>query len=194
MRNRGRALVLLAALAGCGDPKAANKDRLSHALTAHFHDHCIFVTPSVGLNTFPVTVSEQSETGRFDALVSAGLLTAAARADEHPGPLGIGTVRDQSKTYGLTVQGRALFQDGAENNRGFCAGHYKVDDVLGFTPPRAENGQTTSDVTFTVTPVMEPWVGNADVQARYGDQLAEVKPTTDRATLVQTEKGWAFPP
>ncbi len=186
-------IALLAALAGCGDPKAANKDNFKQALAAHFHDHCIFVTPSVGLNAFPVTVSQDSETGRYDALVSAGLLTSKAQASEHPGLLGIGTVREQSKTYDLTAQGHALFQDGAPSDRGFCAGHYQVDDVQSFTPPATTDGRTASTVTFDVTPNLADWVKNADVQARYGDQLAAVKPTTDHATLVQTDKGWAVP-
>ena len=194
MRIRGAVLAPLVALAACGDPHAASKDNFRRALVAHFHDHCIFVTPSVGLAAFPVTVSEESETTRFDALASAGLLTSRAQASEHPGPLGIGTVRDVSKTFDLTDRGRALFQNGAPDERGFCAGHYRVDDVASFTAPHDENGAVTSDVTFTVTPVMEPWVANADVQARYGDQLAEIKPTTDRTTLVRTDKGWTYPP
>ncbi len=186
-------LALLAALFGCGDPKAANKDNFKQALAAHFRDHCIFITPSVGLNAFPVSVSEQSETGRYDALVSAGLLTAKEQAVEHPGLLGIGTVRDQSKTYDLTAQGKSLFQNGAPSDRGFCAGHYQVDDVQGFTTPATTGGSTTSSVTFDVTPGLADWVKNADVQARYGDQLAVVKATTDHATLVQTDKGWVVP-
>ena len=186
-------VALLAALAGCGDPKAANKDNFRQALAAHFRDHCIFVTPSVGLNAFPVSVSEASETDRYDALVSAGLLTVKEQAVEHPGPLGIGTVRDQSKTYDLTVQGKTLFQDGAANERGFCAGHYQVDDVQGFTPPVSTGGGMSSSVTFDVTPNLADWVKNPEVQARYGDQLAAVKPTTDHAVLVQTDKGWVVP-
>lgn len=186
-------LALLAALAGCGDPKAANKSNFKDALATHFHDHCIFVTPSVGLDAFPVTVSQDSETGRYDALVSAGLLTSKGQASEHPGLLGIGTVREQSRTYDLTATGKSLFQDGAANDRGFCAGHYQVDDVQGFTPPATTGGETSSVVTFDVTPILADWVRNPDVQARYGDQLAAVKPTTDHATLVQTDKGWAVP-
>ena len=186
-------LALLATLAGCGDPKAASKSNFKDALTTHFHDHCIFVTPSVGLNAFPVTVSQDSETGRYDALVSAGLLTAKAQASEHPGLLGIGTVREQSKTYDLTDTGKSLFQNGAPSDRGFCAGHYTVTDVESFTPPATIDGQTRSTVTFDVTPDLADWVKNADVQGRYGDQLAAVKPTTDHATMVQTDKGWAVP-
>ena len=188
------AASLLASLAGCGDPKAANKTNFKSVLADHFAHHCIFVTPSVGLNAFPVTVSDASETGRYDALVSAGLLTSRSQATEHPGVLGIGTVREQSETYDLTPTGRSLFQNGAgENDRGFCAGHYLVDDVRDFTPPATSGGQTMSDVTFDVTPQLADWVKNADVQARYGDELAAVKPTADRATLVQTDKGWTFP-
>lgn len=187
-------LALLAALSGCGDTRSASKSNFKDALATHFHDQCIFVTPSVGLNAFPVTVSQDSETDRYDALVSAGLLTARAEASEHPGLLGIGTVRDQSKTYDLTALGKSLFQNGAANDRGFCAGHYQVDDVRGFTTPvSSADGRTTSDVTFDVTPNLADWVRNADVQARYGDQLAAVKATVDRTTLVQTDKGWVVP-
>lgn len=140
-----------------------------------------------------MTVSQDSETGRYDALVSAGLLTAKAQASEHPGLLGIGTVREQSKTYDLTDTGKSLFQNGAPSDRGFCAGHYTVTDVESFTPPATIDGQTRSTVTFDVTPDLADWVKNADVQGRYGDQLAAVKPTTDHATMVQTDKGWAVP-
>ncbi len=184
-------IVLLAALAGCGDPKAASKSNFKSVLADHFAHHCIFVTPSVGLNAFPVTVADESEIGRYDALVSAGLLTSHAQASEHPGVLGIGTVREQSHTYDLTDKGRSLFQNGAaENDRGFCAGHYQVDDVRDFTPPADVNGRTSSDVTFDVTPELSDWVKASEVQARYGDELAHVTPTADRLTLVRDDHGW----
>lgn len=184
------AACLVASLAGCGDRKAANKDNFKQALAAHFRDHCIFVTPSVGLNAFPVSVSDDAETARFDALVHAGLLVSKAAANEHSGPLGIGTVREQQKTYTLTDKGRGLFQDGAPGERGFCAGHYKVTEIEGFTQPADEAGRQVSNVTFDVTPDMESWVEDKAVQARYGNELAQVKPTTDHAKLVLTDKGW----
>ena len=182
---------LLLALASCGSPKAANDANFKTALDKHFADHCLFITPSVGLTAYPATIDAATDTTRFDALVSAGLLTASAASTEHPGPLGIGTTRSESKTYALTDAGRTAFKGKAGANGGFCAGHYDVASVDSFTAPTASGGTTVSQVTFTVDPHWQGWVSNPAVQDRYGAQLSKVQQTQDHATLVQMDNGWA---
>lgn len=182
------------ALAACGDKKAASAENFKAALTDHFQHHCIFITPSVGLAAFPVTVTGDDDTARYDALVDAGLLSASGTASEHPGLLGIGTVRTQSKVYALTDKGKSLFQNGDAADRGFCAGHYQVDSVGQFTQPAPQDGTTVSTVNFTVTPQLEDWVSNPSVQSRYGAQLAQLHRTDDHAKLVLTNDGWKVAP
>ncbi len=183
-------VIALVALASCGNSKSANDANFKAALDKHFADHCLFITPSVGLTAYPATIDSATDTSRFDALVSAGLLTASQASSEHPGPLGIGTARTITKTYSLTDTGRTDFHAGDGGSGGFCAGHYDVASVDGFTAPTASGGQTVSQVTFTVDPHWQPWVSNGAVQDRYGAQLATVHRTQDHATLVLMGDGW----
>ncbi len=185
--SRYASALALAALAGCGSPNAANKTNFAAALKRHFTGHCLYVTPSVGLTAYPASVDSASDTSRFDALAAAGLLAASASSAEHPGPLGIGTLRTETKTYSLTGAGQSVFQP---STGGFCAGHYDVLAVDSFTAPTADNGRTVSQVTFTVAPRMASWVSNPAVQQRYGAQLSTVNQTEDKAELVLLDSGW----
>jgi hypothetical protein len=187
MRHGGVVLAGMLALAGCGNPKDANKPNLAKALDKHFVSHCLYVTPSVGLTAYPASIDEGTDTTRFDALAAAGLLTAASASAEHPGPLGIGSVRSETKTYSLTDAGRAVFQPATG---GFCAGHYTVKSIESFTAPTPQDGRTVVLVSYTVTPHLENWTTNEAVQDRYGAQFGSVQETTDRATLVLTDDGW----
>ena len=180
-------LLLVLAVAGCDDAKTANKTNFKAALDKHFAAHCLYVTPSVGLATYPASIDASTDSSRFDALASAGLLAVSSSAAEHPGPLGIGTIRTETKTYTLTDAGKSVFQP---STGGFCAGHYEVVSVDGFTAPTPQGGRTVSEVDFTVSPQMASWVSNPAVQARYGAQLSAVQGTHDKAELVLLDSGW----
>ena len=182
-------VVLLASLASCGDPHAASDATFKAALAKHFAAHCIFVTPSVGLSAYPATIDAATDTSRFDALVSAGLLTSAAASAERPGPLGLGTVRTTTKTYALTAAGQSAFHADPATG-GFCAGRYDVASVDGFTAPTPSDGRTVSQVTYTVEPHLDAWTSNPAVQDRYGARLASVRRTQDHATMVLLGDGW----
>ncbi len=189
MTKTGRWVVAcVLAVAGCGDDKTASKANFTKALDRHLASHCLFITPSVGLTAYPASIDAGSDTSRFDALAAAGLLAAASSSAEHPGPLGIGTVRTETKTYALTDAGRAGFRT---DTGGFCAGHYEVVSVDGFTAPTASGGRTVSEVSYTVKPDMQGWTANPAVQDRYGAQLAAVHQTQDKAELVLLDSGWA---
>ncbi len=186
----GSELALVAsitALTGCSSPKTASKANFTAALDRHFADHCLFVTPSVGLTAYPASIDAATDASRFDALASAGLLAASSSSAEHPGPLGIGSVRNETKTYTLTDAGKSVFQP---STGGFCAGHYDVASIDGFTAPTARDGRTVSEVTFTVTPSMASWTSNPAVQQRYGTQLAAAHGTQDHAELTLLDTGW----
>ena len=179
--------VCVLAVAGCGNEKTASKANFTKALDRHLASHCLFITPSVGLTAYPASIDAGSDTSRFDALAAAGLLAASSSSAEHPGTLGIGTVRTETKTYSLTDAGRAVFQ---APTGGFCAGHYDVVSIDGFTAPTASDGRTVSEVNYTVRPEMAAWAANAAVQDRYGAQLAAVHETQDKAELVLLDSGW----
>lgn len=179
------------ALAACGDNKTASKDNFKTALDKHFQNHCIFITPSVGVTAFPVTVEDNSDKARYNALVSAGLLTESSKTIEHPGPLNIGTVKTEQDTYDLTSSGKSTFQHGqGASDTGFCAGHYTVGEVTSFTPPASQNGQTVSEAQYTLQPTMASWVSTTAVQDRYGSELAQAKATSDHSTMVLGNDGW----
>ena len=190
MPRLSRSLAALVALASCGNPRAANDANFKTALDSHFAAHCVYVSPSVGLTAYPATVDDGTDTSRFDALVSAGLLTAAQATDEHSGPLGIGTVRTTRKTYDLTALGKSEYRTDTAAGGGFCAAHYDVVSVDSFTAPTANNGVTVSQANFTVAPHLEPWTANPAIQDRYGAELTAIRRTADHATLVLADKGW----
>ena len=189
MKTRyGLLAACMLAVAGCDGPKTASKSNFTTALDKHFVDHCLYVTPSVGLTAYPASIDVSTDASRFDALASAGLLAASSSSAEHPGPLGLGTVRTQTRTYTLTDAGRSVFQP---RTGGFCAGHYEVASIDSFTAPTPKDGKTVSDVAFTVTPRMADWASNPAVQDRYGTQLSAVHGTQDHAELVLLDSGWA---
>ncbi len=182
-------LAPMLALAACGDPKVASNANFKHALADHYANHCIFIAPSVATATYPVSIDTGSDTTRFDALVSAGLLTASDSSAEHPGTLGIGTVHTDTRTYSLTEAGKTAYHAGGAAS-GFCAGHYDVTSIDGFTQPTASNGRTVSDVSFTLSPAMAGWVANPAVQQRYGQALAAIHGAKDHTTMVLMDHGW----
>ena len=190
MPRLSRSLAALVALASCGNPRAANDANFKTALDSHFAAHCVYVSPSVGLTAYPASIDSGTDTSRFDALVSAGLLSAATSTAEHPGLLGIGTTRTETRTYALTDAGRAAYRTDTSAGGGFCAGHYTVVSVDGFTAPTASNGRTVAQVTFTVDPHLDGWVSTPAVQDRYGAELTAIRRTADHATLVLADKGW----
>ncbi len=181
--------VLLAA-AGCSDPKDANKTNFKAALDRHYAAHCVYVTPSVGLSTYPVSIDAATDSSRFDALAAAGLLAASSSAAEHPGPLGIGTIRTETRTFTLTDAGKSEFQPATS---GFCAAHYTVSSVDGFSAPTPKDGRTVSEVDVTLAPNLEGWTSNPAVQQRYGAQLSAVQGTHDKVELVLLDRGWSVP-
>jgi len=159
------------------------KITFAQAINASLRKECIEarvpVTPFGGNGPFPVSLSfalpndaadkEQTErwnrqvSAPFDALVKAGLLTSdEVRVKEPLGGMGPG------RKYSLTSAGRdALLQP---NSTVFCAGRYKLREVVQFTEPSIVMGETVSEVGFTFVPVDVPvWASEDAVQMAFPD-------------------------
>ncbi|CAB5305270.1 hypothetical protein IST455A_05834 [Burkholderia multivorans] len=176
------AIACLPLMVGCGSAKDANKSNFAKAIDAQLDKQCIAV--SFDLNfaasspSFPVTIAttrpgplisadqakqtNQRAFAQYDALVQAGLLSAA---DAQVKPL-FGNASVPGKVYSLTDAGRKALKD--PNYTTFCAGHYKVDEVINFTEPGNAMGMTISNATYTFSPVDIPsWATSDTVKAAF---------------------------
>ena len=173
------AVLSLASLAACTSAPPASRANFSDVLAAALGRRCITVSPFLGAGgPYPANVCGLSfaDTHQLDALAKAGLLT-----------------RSTGCVYSLTAAGRKALQ--APVGGAFCAGHYKLDKLLGWTKPHPNfmyGGKKTSEVTFTYSPAdMAPWARTAAVSAAFAT-LEELAPQRKaRATLVQEHDGWS---
>lgn len=173
------AVLSLASLAACTSAPPASRANFSDVLAAALGRHCITVSPFLGASgPYPANVCGLSfaDTHQLDALAKAGLLT-----------------RSTGCVYSLTAAGRKALE--APVGGAFCAGHYKLDKLLGWTKPHPNfryGGKKTSEVTFTYSPAdLAPWARTAAVSAAFAT-LEELAPQRKaRATLVQEHDGWS---
>ena len=173
------AVLAFASLAACSSAPPAGRASFSAAIEAALGKRCITVSPFLGAGgRYPANVCGLTfaDTHQLDALAKAGLLT-----------------RKTGCAYSLTAAGRTALA--APVGGAFCAGHYKLDKLLGWTKPHPNfmyGGKKTSEVTFTYSPAdMAPWARTAAVSAAFAT-LEELAPQRKaRATLVQEHDGWS---
>jgi hypothetical protein len=170
------------------DPSRADKSTFARVIDAQLAQHCFFIQPSDSTK-FPVSIAtENPYLHQYDALVHAGLLTAA---DGEVRPLLITLPPVPGRTYSLTDQGRQALVD--PSFTAFCAGHYAVDEVLEFTiPGPAPTGVTATEVTYSFSPHNVPgWAISPEVQAAFPGLANALAPKqTTRVDLVLTSNGW----
>jgi hypothetical protein len=173
------AVLSLASLAACTAAPPASTANFSDALAAALGRHCITVNPFLGaVGRYPANVCGLgfADMHQLDALAKAGLLT-----------------RKTGCVYSLTAAGKRALQ--APVGGAFCAGHYKLDKLLGWTKPRPNimyGGKMTSEVTFTYSPTdMAAWARTASVNAAFAtlEELAPQRKT--RASLVLEHERWS---
>jgi hypothetical protein len=152
---------------------------------------CIGINPG-SLAPFPVSVaSDDRSFAQYNALTNAGLLSATDTLVQ-PTIGGIPLIRAKvpGRTYSLTDEGRRVLGD--PGSATFCAGHYKVDEVLDFTVPGNAMGATISEVLYMYSPSDVPtWVSSFDIQSAFpnlAQQLARKQES--RVTVVLTNNGW----
>lgn len=173
------AVLSLASLAACTSAPPAGKANFSAAIAAALDKRCITVSPFLGAGgPYPADVCgfRFADTHQLDALAKAGLLT-----------------RKSGCVYALTAAGKKALQ--APIGGAFCAGHFRLDKILGWTKPRPNfmyGGKMTAEVAFTYSPTdMAAWARTAAVNAAFAT-LEELAPQRkSQATLVQERDGWS---
>lgn len=193
-------------LAACSSATDANKDNFTKAINGELAKKCVTVNPGGTLggggptypNSQPLAVAggmrsaedaqeaNKRHFGQFDALVSAGLLTVA---DADVKPM-FGKTLVPGKVYSLTAVGKTALRD--PKYKAFCAGHYKVDQVVKFTQPGNAMGTTISEVNFTYSATDVPsWATSDEMKAAFPSMAEHLAPgQKGRATMVLNNDGW----
>ncbi|WP_321935403.1 hypothetical protein [Paraburkholderia sp. J8-2] len=189
-------------LAACNSQKDASNATFANALEKHLAGpgSCITIKPFVSAadrQSYPMTVTlfvkkgwdsqsvvDQNNaimTRQLDPLVKAGVLSVAPGKNSEAAP---------ARIYSLTDAGQKAIE--SADSTAMCVGHYKVDEVASFTQPETVNGQTTSRVIFTASPVDVPdWAKRQDVQNAYSGLADALAPQIKSArTLVLASDGW----
>ncbi|SMF13841.1 hypothetical protein [Pseudogulbenkiania subflava] len=190
------AVVLMVALTGCSDPKAASKDNFSKAINAYYEANpaCLYVTNKTlplkvwtGPNSFDMNVHSLP---KLDALVKVGLLTVT-ETQEASGS-GLMKANHTYRTYALSDQGQKSYASWGKENKGFCYGKLEVVDVTNFTEPSQLMGFTVSQVNYTFrAKEAAGWSQDPAVKAAYGKEVVLQGDTVKGKTIVvKTGDGW----
>ncbi|WP_299531071.1 hypothetical protein [uncultured Herbaspirillum sp.] len=187
MRRGLMLLVLVAAVAGCSDPKTANESNFKVAIQQHLD----VVYPRCYLTVkFPFSSrSDWLNTSRqLDALVSVGVVSATDAGNKE-------------KTYELTELGRKFYKQDAvkglsgDSHGGFCFGKATVTAVKQFSEPGDILGHKLSRVNYEYSVSDLPdWAQSEQVQAQFKELKADAgsrdKPLKAMDTVLLTNKGW----
>lgn len=222
MRNtKIMGLMMMVVLAGCSSDKEVSKSNFTKVIDRYFADSCILIAPrntnfpvtvqleaddtGASADNKPQTVTRQERiaqrntelTRQYEALVDIGLLEVESGSAEVVPLFSRTAVRVPTKVYTLTPQGEKALVTGPKNflggrSQGFCAGHYRVDDIVSFSEPSQAMGYTISQVTYHFSPnaVMD-WVTKDTIAAafpRLSKQLE--KHQQDKVALILMNDGW----
>ncbi len=218
-----RCLVLLATMAfavsACSDdPKAASKQNFQSAINAYIQQQpaCLSI-PRSGVKpdgesppAFPRYVSIapattelprqnlQQAQASFEALVEAGLMSAAETTIKVSDLWGRRAVDVPVRAYSLTAEGqKALSVVGEQTafmspDQRLCYGKPTVDDVIRFTEPAEMMGMKVSHVSYRYRLADVPaWARHPAMQAAFPQlQRDTAGPLEAKAAVVMTSEGW----
>ncbi|WP_051882334.1 hypothetical protein [Parvularcula oceani] len=203
---RSRLLVLaLTALSACAEGERDETAQYTAALNAYYADNpeCVRVgrpvdDDGVVFKVMEAEASQNRETAKLDALVSAGLLTVRTVDIETPDFRTGNTVPEAERRYVLTEMGRAALAPQALAGRGrrgasqFCYGHREVTAVLRSTEPADAVGAKVTSVTYSYElSYVADWASRDAVRAAFpGIWVAADGPAEDTDELVLTNEGW----
>lgn len=186
----------LLALPGCGDKKEASKGNFQSAIQAYMD-----TTPGacVALPAKEAPFSLEKDGGFFRdrlakaaALVEAGLLSARDTEITVPG-----SARKVAGTeYSLTEEGKKFLAKEGGGNIGrfdaFCAGKYKVTEVLNFTDPAETFGMKISQANYRYSVDGAPkWAALPSIRAAFPEFAKDFQSeAANKAVLVSTSDGW----
>ncbi|MEJ0002422.1 MAG: hypothetical protein WDN30_00330 [Pararobbsia sp.] len=189
--------LLIGALAGCGANKDANRTNLTAAVTRFLDAHGDMC---VGKVDWPIDVTMADAQARsanslqLPALQKAGLVSAR-EVDGAP---------TRTMRYALTAEGQKYYvhkpmasvasEGAARMHAGdLCYGKLHVDKIIGWEPPRDENGLMRTAVTYTYSIDAAPWTKDADIQRVFPVVAMVVKSGGTlqlKQVVVLTDKGW----
>lgn len=205
------ALVPVAAtmlLAACSSSTSASKSNFAKAINARLEKSCVSLDPGYVPSddvSYPVKIalsqlSDKAQADQqnakmlapFNALVKAGLLTVA---DTEVSSMLMGDKPTPGKVYSLTEEGKNALDRSIMVGRSFCAGHYKVDEIVNYTVPgKGMGGITGSEVNFTYVPADVPsWATSDAIKSAFPDfyqTVTSAQPKKGHIDLVLMSDGW----
>jgi len=131
--------------------------------------------------------------GTIDALdmfESVGLLEKEEKLMKKRKAYGGGNLDVMVPTYNLTDGGKNVFK-----NSGFCYGVKQVVEIINYTEPTKQMGQSAVQVQYTLAPkITEDWIRD-DAFKAWVDKIEKsiLTPEKNSMTLVLTKKGWFSP-
>ena len=189
--------VSILVLNACGSSKDASKANFKTAVQAYLNTKpgaCIPL-PSKDM-PFQIEKSGgffRDSLTKADVLVEAGLLV---RHDAEVPNLPGSTRMVPGFEYNLTDDGKKQLVKAAGGNianwDGFCAGKYKVVEIVNFTDPADAFGTKISQVNYKYK-VEDPaaWAKSPKVLAAFAQLAKDMKDdASDKAILVSTNEGW----
>lgn len=192
------AIACLAVTPGlCADNKQATKSNFSEAIQKYLASTpgpCF--TPPAPSIPFEIPAKDlqlgigPTAQARADALVEAGLLV---RSDAQVKGI---SGKVPGFKYTISDAGQKLLVKGAGKNLGagdaFCAGKYKVLEVVLFTEPADMLGAKVSRVTYRYTVDGAPsWAQLPSIRKAFPEAAKETTPDAKaNAVLVLTSEGW----
>ncbi|WP_267397015.1 MULTISPECIES: hypothetical protein [unclassified Sphingomonas] len=206
------------ALAGCSNPKEANKSNFEHAINEWIEKGppCLDVpngtvtAPGQKYDALPAYVEAAPKTQPFaeesrqrrlaplDALVDAGLMKKTPTEIEQQNMFGGAERKVAVIAYDFTNEGKAAFSGDAGpsamggKRSGLCYGKPHVDEVTNFTQPADMMGMTLSQVSYKYHLADLPaWTKNPKVKAAFPDLARNTAESLDaKAAVVLTNDGW----
>jgi hypothetical protein len=200
MRNFVITMIVLA-LAGCSDPKAASEKNFKSAMQNYLdtaYPHCYFES------NFPVEKAHWDVGGKnvaLAALEKAGLLSVKEVQQEEKQMFSQQTRMVTKLSYDLTAEGKKYYKvEATKNFRGetmgaLCAGKASVKSIGQFTEPAEMMGQKISRVNYEYTVTDLPaWAMRPDLQQAIGGLKADAQSTSTPikgvVAMVLTNNGW----
>ncbi|TVT84316.1 hypothetical protein [Pseudomonas sp. H3(2019)] len=194
--------ILLAALAGCSDPKKANEENFEKAAQTYLdtqYPQCFVVTE------FPTETKDFDITGNnkaLHALAQVGIIKEVELSrKEIPKSLWQEQRTDIRYSFDLTDEGRKFYKNNAQKLMngttagGLCVGKAQIVSVDQFSEPGDMMGQKISRVTYSYKVHDLPdWAHNEAVVATIRGLApvvaSEKTPIKETRAMILTNNGW----
>ena len=193
-------MLLIGALTFIGcvteDKNEASVERFSKVLNEYYQkqDSCVLIHKDIYFPT-DIQKADKQRLSVQQAYEKAGLVKLTAKKI-NPSGISYGKVEKVDGYHvELTPKGEKelITTKGFYSKKGFCAGSYKIEEIINYSKPTALKGYTISRVKFKMKATnLKPWakelVANKEFKP-FQDKLLTIQDA--KAVLVLTEmKGW----